>query len=196
MHDLTEIFLWRCCWGLFCLLGLHRFLSFRFAVEKIEYVYLCCWSAATKWDSNSPHGNLWFWREAGSQHIAPISHVPWRYKPFSFSSFCTLQSSDPPVRTSESFLCPDSAALGDFKSHLTEYEQAEISDYKQVWYLGQKADKTVYSDFSNPEDVRSYNNFGYDTAHGFYRIVSDRNNNKTGSTDYLKIFTAAYFTVK
>ncbi|KAM7414001.1 hypothetical protein PAMA_019022 [Pampus argenteus] len=55
-------------------------------------------------------------------------------------------------------------------SYLTEYELEEVKKYKEVWYLGQKADKTCYSKDTETQDIQSAN-FGYDTKEGSYRVV-------------------------
>ncbi|KAM7396258.1 hypothetical protein PAMP_019315 [Pampus punctatissimus] len=60
--------------------------------------------------------------------------------------------------------------LRESSSYLTEYELEEVKKYKEVWYLGQKADKTCYSKDTESQDIQSAN-FGYDTKEGGYRVV-------------------------
>ncbi|XP_071390041.1 dual specificity tyrosine-phosphorylation-regulated kinase 4-like [Centroberyx affinis] len=47
-----------------------------------------------------------------------------------------------------------------YKKYLTEFEQEEIKDYEQVWYLGRKAKK-----------IQGSYNSQYDDEEGFYRTV-------------------------
>ena len=54
-------------------------------------------------------------------------------------------------------------ALRLYLSHLTEFEQAEILEYKQIYYFGLNAHKGV-SSISKP-------NFGYDDDRADYRVV-------------------------
>ncbi|XP_040894083.1 dual specificity tyrosine-phosphorylation-regulated kinase 4-like [Toxotes jaculatrix] len=54
--------------------------------------------------------------------------------------------------------------------HLTEYELEELREYKQVWYLGEKANKTCYSKVTDTEPFSS-NSSGYDTEEGYYKAI-------------------------
>jgi dual specificity tyrosine-phosphorylation-regulated kinase 2/3/4 len=54
--------------------------------------------------------------------------------------------------------------LRSFSSYLTSYEQSEVLDYKQIYYLGQKAAK--------PKTDLSSINYGYDDERGDYSIVT------------------------
>lgn len=54
-------------------------------------------------------------------------------------------------------------ALSLFRSVLTDYEQSEILDYQQVYFLGLKAQKIR----GNPDAV----NYGYDDERGDYKVV-------------------------
>jgi dual specificity tyrosine-phosphorylation-regulated kinase 2/3/4 len=55
-------------------------------------------------------------------------------------------------------------ALRSFSSYLTNYEQSEVLDYKQIYYLGQKAVK--------PKTDLDSINYGYDDERGDYSIVT------------------------
>jgi len=55
-------------------------------------------------------------------------------------------------------------ALKHFIQHLTEYEKGEILDYKQVYFLGPKAQKIKGS------PLHQYN-YGFDDERGDYRVV-------------------------
>lgn len=58
---------------------------------------------------------------------------------------------------------PPSKILKIFGSDITDYEQAEIMDYKQIYFLGLKANKikgTLLED-----------NFGYDDDEGNYNAI-------------------------
>ena len=61
------------------------------------------------------------------------------------------------------------AVLRESKSYLTDYELEEVKGYKEVWFLGEKAHKSRYSN----KDKKS-TNFGYDNEEGFYRVVSTK----------------------
>ncbi|XP_034446884.1 dual specificity tyrosine-phosphorylation-regulated kinase 4-like [Hippoglossus hippoglossus] len=54
--------------------------------------------------------------------------------------------------------------LRNFKKYLTKYEQKEIKDYKQVWYIGKQAKKIDSSQTRQ-------SNSGYDTKEGIYRAL-------------------------
>lgn len=55
-------------------------------------------------------------------------------------------------------------ALKLFMSTLTDYEKGEILDYKQVYFLGTKAEKIKAS------PLHAYN-YGYDDERGDYKVV-------------------------
>lgn len=61
-------------------------------------------------------------------------------------------------------LFPQSEALKHFKNQLTLYEQREIKEYKELWFLGLGAKKIEgYAEADN-------NNY-YDDDHGSYKKV-------------------------
>ncbi|CAK6969948.1 dual specificity tyrosine-phosphorylation-regulated kinase 4-like [Scomber scombrus] len=60
--------------------------------------------------------------------------------------------------------------LRESKSYLTDYELEEVKGYKEVWFLGEKAHKTRYSNLTENKDNKSAN-FGYDNKEGFYKVV-------------------------
>ena len=63
---------------------------------------------------------------------------------------------------------PCADVLRNFMPYLTNYEQTEICNYKQVWYLGKMTTKKIVCNTQNPK----FNNFGFDTEEGVYRTVS------------------------
>lgn len=58
---------------------------------------------------------------------------------------------------------PPSKVLKLFGSELSEYEQTEILDYKQIYFIGLKAEKIKGSLLED--------NFGYDDDEGNYNAV-------------------------
>lgn len=69
------------------------------------------------------------------------------------------EDSVPEVR----FPISPAVALRSFTSNLTNYEQSEILEYKQIYYLGQKANK--------PKTDLNGINYGYDDERGDYTII-------------------------
>ena len=59
---------------------------------------------------------------------------------------------------------PCADVLRNLKKYLTKYEQKEIKDYEQVWYIGKQAKKIDASQTRQ-------SNSGYDTKEGIYRAV-------------------------
>ncbi|XP_053291815.1 dual specificity tyrosine-phosphorylation-regulated kinase 4-like [Pleuronectes platessa] len=60
--------------------------------------------------------------------------------------------------------------LRNFVPYLTNYEQTEISKYKQVWYLGKRTTDKIRCSTQDPQLF----NFGFDTEEGLYKaIVND-----------------------
>ncbi|XP_034444072.1 dual specificity tyrosine-phosphorylation-regulated kinase 4-like [Hippoglossus hippoglossus] len=55
--------------------------------------------------------------------------------------------------------------LRNFMPYLTNYEQTEICNYKQVWYLGKMTTNKIMCNTQNPQ----FYNFGFDTEEGLYR---------------------------
>ena len=62
-------------------------------------------------------------------------------------------------------LLPVAEALKNFKDRLTEFEQEEIMDYAEIWFLGLGSQKIEGSQ-GTPQ------NSGYDDEHGSYVRVS------------------------
>lgn len=65
------------------------------------------------------------------------------------------------------FLFSDLEALKNFRNHLTVYEQKEILNYTELWFLGLEAKKIE----GLPE---TQNNNCYDDEHGSYLKVSGK----------------------
>lgn len=74
------------------------------------------------------------------------------------------------------------AALKHFQSQLTEYEQEEIMDYTEIWYLGLDTKKIQGCQGSSQ-------NSGYDDEHGSYLKVNSFNNWTLNNRTFLqKVF--------
>lgn len=63
--------------------------------------------------------------------------------------------------------CPDADALKNFQERLTEFEQEEIMDYSEIWFMGLGSQK-IEASHGAPQ------NNGFDDEHGSYiRVISE-----------------------
>ncbi|XP_053281277.1 dual specificity tyrosine-phosphorylation-regulated kinase 4 [Pleuronectes platessa] len=97
--------------------------------------------------------------------LGPSSQLPTVMKP-TVTRLQTTQSVSETSSAIKPAMSPE-YVLENFKKYLTNYEQKEIKDYKQVWYIGKQAKKIDAS------KIRPSNS-GYDTKDGIYSaIVND-----------------------
>jgi len=86
----------------------------------------------------------------------------WPWKDTEEPSFNNTEESIP--ETDAQFPLKPGAAIRTFKHLLSNHEQGEILDFKEIWFIGPKAkkiDAAIWNEF----------NYGYDDERGDYNIV-------------------------
>uniref|UniRef100_A0A8D3CW74 dual-specificity kinase n=1 Tax=Scophthalmus maximus TaxID=52904 RepID=A0A8D3CW74_SCOMX len=102
-------------------------------------------------------------------------HATKQHEGLQVSKTCPQETSHPNEKQRGNFassvnrsgMSPEDA-LRYFKSCVTEYEQKEIQEYKELWYLGKKENKIHSSNVPEDQDVKSFDS-DYDSKDGLYQ---------------------------